>query len=99
MKQIFLPLLLILTLVLSACVPAATPAPSPAAEQPQRLQVVATTSIVADVVKNISGERVLVLTMLPDWHGCPQLRTDPAGLAIVADAQLVFVKAPDWRNL
>ncbi|MEW6503958.1 MAG: metal ABC transporter substrate-binding protein [Chloroflexota bacterium] len=91
MKQMFLPLLLILTLVLSACMPAATPAPSPAAEQPQRLQVVATTSIVADVVKNISGERVLVLTMLPIGTDVHNYEPTPQDLALVADAQLVFV--------
>lgn len=91
MKQILLPLLLVLTLALSACTPAATSTPPPAAGQPQPFQVVATTSIVADVVKNVGGERVSVTTLLPIGSDVHTYEPTPQDLAKVADAQLVFV--------
>jgi manganese/iron transport system substrate-binding protein len=56
----------------------------------EKLKVIATTSIVADVVKNIGGDKIDLTTLLPvgtDPHGFDPA---PADLAAVADAHVVF---------
>ncbi len=90
MKLKLFSLLVALTLALSACAPAATPA-APAADQPRPLQVVATTSIVADVVKNIGGDRIAVAALLPIGADIHTYEPTPQDLAKAADARLVFV--------
>ncbi len=94
MKPNLLYLVVAFALALSACAPAATPAANPAApagESFQPLQVVATTSIVADVVQNIGGERISVTTLLPIGADVHTYEPTPQDLARVANAQLVFV--------
>ena len=90
MKLKLFSLLVALTLALSACAPAATPT-APAADQPRPLQVVATTSIVADVVKNIGGDRIAVAALLPIGADIHTYEPTPQDLAKAADARLVFV--------
>jgi len=76
--------------MMSACAPSpATPAPTSAEIQP--LQVVATTSIVADVVGQVGGERVTVTTLLPIGTDVHTYEPAPQDLAKVAEARLVFV--------
>ena len=55
-----------------------------------KLKVIATTSIVADVVKNVGGDNIALTVLLPvgtDPHGFDPA---PADLAAVADAHVVF---------
>jgi len=76
--------------MLSACASSpAAPAPSRSDNQP--LQVVATTSIVADVVRQVGGERVTVTTLLPIGTDVHTYEPAPQDLAKVAEARLVFV--------
>jgi len=76
--------------MMSACAPSpAAPAPTSAEIQP--LQVVATTSIVADVVGQVGGERVTVTTLLPIGTDVHTYEPAPQDLAKVAEARLVFV--------
>lgn len=77
-------------LILSACAPSpAAPVPTLAENQP--LQVVATTSIVADVVARVGGERVQLTTLLPIGADVHTYEPAPQDLVKVANAQLVFV--------
>lgn len=88
-------LLIVLTLAISAC--AATPSDSPPAAASQtmtageRLQVVATTTIVGDVVRNVGGDAIDLTVMLPagtDPHG---FEPAPADIAAVSRADAVFI--------
>ncbi|MFZ6020962.1 MAG: metal ABC transporter solute-binding protein, Zn/Mn family [Chloroflexota bacterium] len=82
--------LAVLLITLSACAPSpAAPAPTTVENQP--LQVVATTSIVADVVSQVGGERVTVTTLLPIGTDVHTYEPSPQDLAKVAEARLVFV--------
>lgn len=76
--------------MLSACAPSPV-APAPTAVENQPLQVIATTSIVADVVSQVGGERVSVTTLLPIGADVHTYEPAPQDLAKVANARLVFV--------
>ncbi|MBN1217366.1 MAG: zinc ABC transporter substrate-binding protein [Anaerolineae bacterium] len=56
----------------------------------EKLKVVATTSIVADVVKNIGGDKIDLTTLLPIGTDPHTFNPAPADLAAVADAHVVF---------
>lgn len=77
-------------LILSACAPSpAAPVPTLAENQP--LQVVATTSIVADVVAQVGGQRLQLTTLLPIGADVHTYEPAPQDLTKVANARLVFV--------
>lgn len=78
----FLSLLLTAVLLLAGC-------GGPAAAD-ERLQVVATTSIVADVVTQVGGEHVRVVTLLPAGTDPHTFEPRPRDAAVLADARLVF---------
>ncbi len=65
-------------------------APTPSSETTLPLQVVATTSIVADVVQQIGGERVAVHVLLPLGADPHTYEPAPQDMARVSDAVLVF---------
>lgn len=71
---------------LAAC--AARPA-SPS--KPSALQVVATTSLVGDVVKQVGGDLVAVEVLLPYGSDPHSYQPTPRDIARVADAQALFV--------
>lgn len=77
-------LLAILALVLTACGGAQPSAGS------DRLQVLATTSIVADVVRQVGGDYVQVTTLLPLGADPHTFEPRPQDAAAIADAQIVF---------
>jgi len=58
--------------------------------QGERLQVVATTSIVADVVRNVGGERIDLTTLMPLGTDPHAFQPTPQDAAAVADAHVVF---------
>ncbi len=83
----FRPLLILLALLLAAC-----SGPAPAGDQaPDRLNVVATTTLVGDVVRVIGGEAIALDVLLPvgaEPHG---YQPSPQDLAELSQADLVFV--------
>jgi len=58
--------------------------------QGERLQVVATTSIVADVVRNVGGDRIDLTTLIPLGTDPHTFQPTPQDAAAVADAHVVF---------
>lgn len=77
-----LPALLLLVL-LTACQP---PAATPAGE----MKVVATTSIVADVVQQIGGDAFTVSTLLPPKAEPHNFQPSPRDMAMVENASVIF---------
>lgn len=82
-KLIFL--FAVLSLMLTACGGANAPV-----QDSGKLTVVATTSIVADVVSNVGGELVNVEILLPVGTDPHSFEPTPQDIAKVADAQIVF---------
>lgn len=78
-----IPILVTASLLLAACT--ASPA-----EDTGKLQVVATTSIVADVVSQVGGEYVMVTTLLPLGADPHTFEPRPQDAAAIANAGLVF---------
>jgi manganese/iron transport system substrate-binding protein len=54
------------------------------------LRVVATTTIIGDVVRNITGESAQVITLLPPGSDPHSFQPTPRDVATVADAHLIF---------
>ena len=80
----FLPLLLIAALLLSSC---ASSSPSAATG---KLRVVATTTILGDVVKQVAGDAVSLTVLLPPGTDPHTFDPRPQDIAAVADADLLF---------
>jgi ABC-type Zn uptake system ZnuABC Zn-binding protein ZnuA len=83
-KLTLLSFLAIAALLLSACGGAKTPAAG------DKLPVLATTSIVADVVRQVGGDYVQVTTLLPLGTDPHTFEPRPQDAAAIADATLVF---------
>lgn len=75
-----------LLLALAACQPA--PAGSPAEDR--RLRVIATTSIVGDVVRQIGGEAIALTVLLPTGADPHTFAASPQDAARIAEADVVF---------
>ena len=82
-KNLFL--FVLLSLVLAAC-----GAPSAPSVDDGKLNIVATTSIVADVVSQVGGEHVNVEILLPVGADPHSFEPTPQDIAKVADADIVF---------
>ena len=96
----------VITLLLvgaAGCAPAAAPADAPTPVHDatpnlapvtlgagERLRVVATTTIVADVVKNIGGERIALSTLLPVGADPHAFEPTPRDVASISAAHVVF---------
>lgn len=81
--------LLILVLTLAACDPG--PAPTARLEKNRKLQVVATTTIVTDVVAQVAGEAIELVVLLPAGSDPHTFEPTPQDLALLASADLVFM--------
>jgi manganese/iron transport system substrate-binding protein len=87
LKRIYLTLpVLFLLLLLSACSSGGRQGSPPDG----RLQVVATTSIVGDVVGNIGGELIELTVLVPPGGDPHTFEPRPQDIAAVSDAQVVF---------
>ena len=76
--------------VLTACKKTTIPSTRNAGGQAEKLKVVATTSIVSDIVSQVGGEQIELATLLPlgaDPHG---FEPAPQDIAKLADADVVF---------
>ena len=78
--------LLLLGLILSAC----SGKRNVSEIDPGKLQVVATTSIVADVVKQLGGDYIQLEILLPIGTDPHSFTPTPRDMALVADADIVF---------
>ncbi|MEW5867900.1 MAG: metal ABC transporter substrate-binding protein [Chloroflexota bacterium] len=76
-------------LLLTACVPGASPTP-PSSPAPGKIRVVATTTIVGDVVRNIGGEAIALDVLLPINADPHSFQPTPRDAAIVSEAQVIF---------
>ncbi len=87
MKKItpFALFLLVILLLLSACTGTRS-APSSS----ERIPVVATTTILADVVSCVGGDQVAITTLVPPGSNEHEYQPSPQDIATVADAALVF---------
>lgn len=74
---------LVAVLGFSACTSAPTPAP-------QKIPVVATTSILTDVVSRVGGDLVSITTLVPTGSSEHEYQPSPRDIAAVSDAALVF---------
>lgn len=84
-------LLMIVALALSACSQSAPPTAD------SRPKVVASTSIVADVVRQISGDRIQLSTMVPIGADAHSFAPAPQDLAVVGKAQIIFINGAGYE--
>ena len=83
--------LLLISLISTACSPSGTPVRQDETGQPARLRVVATTTIVADVVKNIAGDRVDLHVLIPAGVDEHSFQYTPEDVVQVTDADVLFM--------
>ena len=91
-------LLLPLTLVVSACTSDATPSTGPTPD-PDAIRVVATTTVLADLVRQVGGTRVTVLSLVPKGGEVHTFDPNPEALTAVSGAQLIVMNGlglDDW---
>src|SRR5690554_2518595 len=88
--QLLVSLCLVLVLTLTGCAQSSS---SLARESTgsDKLQVVATTTIVADIVQQVGGQAVEVSSLIPAGADPHAFEPSPRDIAIVADAQAVFM--------
>ena len=84
-KTAFLAIITFILVTLSACRPQ-----TPIGDD-DRLQVMATTSVVADIVRQVGGEFVQVDTLLPLGTDPHSFTPTPNDVSRLADAKLVFI--------
>jgi ABC-type Zn uptake system ZnuABC Zn-binding protein ZnuA len=92
-----LPFLAAIAIVVAACGGAASPSPSSAA----KLNVVATTTVFADIVRNIGGDLVSVESIVPTGAGPEDFEPKPDAAIAISDADLVVsngVGLDDWLD-
>lgn len=80
-------LLSILLLALAGC--SGRPAGQP--EPPARLRVVATTSIVADIVRQVGGDAIELATLLPVGTDPHSFQPAPRDAALLSQADIIFI--------
>lgn len=78
-------LLLLAASIIAAC----SQSPETASES-GKLKVVATTSIVADVVRNIGGEQIILIPLLPYGSDPHSYNPTPQDLVKISDAEVIF---------
>jgi ABC-type Zn uptake system ZnuABC Zn-binding protein ZnuA len=92
---------LVLLAVICACMPETSQTDHGHAAEPgklepinlqagERLQVVATTNIIGDMVANVGGERIALTTLMAPGVDPHSYVPTPAGTAAIHDAQVVF---------
>lgn len=84
---------LLLSLLLASCAAPAvtTPASEGSASDAAPLQVMATTTIVADVVAQVGGDRIALTTLLPVGAEPHSFEATPQDMVAVSKAGLIFI--------
>jgi zinc/manganese transport system substrate-binding protein/manganese/iron transport system substrate-binding protein len=93
LRRLIAPLLASVALALGACGQAGT---APGADD-GRVRVVASTSIIGDIVGQIGGEHVAVSTLVPVGGDAHTFSPTPQDVARVAEAQVVFVNGAGYE--
>ena len=70
----------------------------PAAAQTNRLQVVATNSILGDLVNNVAGDAAVVVVLVPANGDSHTYEPTPADASAIADADIVFENGLGLEN-
>lgn len=90
-RELFNLLAILFTIsVLTACDRPATPSTKSTGEQAGKLKVVATTSIVSDIVSQVGGEQIELATLLPLSTDPHSFEPAPQDIAKMAKADVVF---------
>lgn len=85
----FIPLLIVLGIIVSSM---------PLAAQPDRMQVAASHSILADVVHHVAGDQADITLLMPAGADPHSFQPTPKDLTAIADAQLVFVNGARFEE-
>ena len=73
------------------CVVIASLAMAHAADEPRRLRVVATTTILADITRQVGGDRIIVQALLPPLAEVHGYEPTPADVTAIGSADLVVI--------
>jgi zinc/manganese transport system substrate-binding protein len=84
----------ILTIVLAFCLLV----PSLSLAQASPLNVIATTTLIADVAQNVGGDLVTVTALMPPGADAHAFVPDPRDVAMVADADVVLVNGANLEE-
>jgi len=95
LRRFALPLFLIVSLALAACAPAATSTP-PAAEG--KLNVVATYSILGDLVQNVGGDKINLRVLVGPDSDPHSYEPTPADSVALAEARVVFENGLEFET-
>ncbi len=95
LRRLIAPLLVSAALVLGACGQAGTPG---SAGDDKRLQVVASTSIIGDIVRQIGGDSVAVSTLVPVGGDTHTFSPAPQDVARVTEARVIFVNGAGYEE-
>jgi ABC-type Zn uptake system ZnuABC Zn-binding protein ZnuA len=95
LRRFALPMCLTVSLALAACAPAATPAP-PAAES--KLRVVATYSILGDLVRNVGGDKIHLRVLVGADSDPHSYEPTPADSVALAEAKVVFENGLEFET-
>lgn len=87
---------LFLIFALTACAPAATPAPPPAAGG--KLKVVATYSILGDLVQNVGGDKIDLRVLVGPDSDPHSYEPTPADSVALAEARVVFENGLEFET-
>lgn len=91
-RRSFIALVSAVALLASACTQgSATPAPSGPAPEPDALRVVATTTVFADLVRQVGGTKVAVDSLVPKGGEVHTFDPAPSDIAKVAEADLIVM--------
>ena len=85
-------LALLITLILSACSPRATISPENATV------VLASTTFLADIAQNVTGDRLQVESLLPYGADAHSYQPIPQDVARIADSDLLIVNGADYEH-
>jgi zinc/manganese transport system substrate-binding protein len=86
-------------IALSACATPATPAPAaPAAPGTQKLNVVATFSILADLTRNVAGDKVTLETLVGAGSDTHDFEPAPSDAAKIANANVIIENGVEFET-
>ncbi len=94
-RKLILLLLILILISLTACSPGGEAAP---AASDGKINVVATTSIIGDVVQQIGGDDIHLTVLIPAGSDPHSFEPSPQQIAALSDADIVFVNGFDLEQ-